>query len=63
MKHFIISGFLLAGILASCGGAEESENTDATNENIDSIVYTPLETGQIEKFAEKLIAKINKPNN
>ncbi len=61
MKHFIISGFLLAGILASCGGAEESENTDATNENIDSIVYTPLETGQIEKFADLQILQYDIP--
>lgn len=61
MKHFIISGFLLAGILTSCGGAEGTVDTDETVENQDSIAYTPLETSQIEKFADLQILQYDIP--
>lgn len=60
MKHFIISGFLLAGILASCGGPKEAEGNDAAD-TVDSIAYTPLQTDQIEKFADLQILQYDIP--
>ncbi len=61
MKHFIISGILLAGTLASCGGADVAEDVENTDEVKDSITYTPLQTDQIEKFADLQILQYDIP--